>query len=660
MARGSGRLGWFLAGAALSLSLAAHAESTARGESLLFTELPVIEAASLRLQSLEEAPAAVTVVTAKEIRTYGYRTLGEALAFVRGFYLSDDGIYQYLGTRGFSLPGDYATRILVMLNGHYLTDNIYSSNGFFGQDFPVDLDLVERIEIIRGPSSALYGSNGMFATINVVTLSPVDHPLLRASAELGSYGEKKLQLSTASHLGRGLNLLLSTSAFATGGRQVDFPGGYGPARGVGRERGQHAFATLLWRNWSFTAMHGNRLVHAPHGVWSTVFNDPGNMNEDGRSFLEAVYSRDLGAERQLEWRLSYDRYRYWGRWDLDSGGDGVIFDNQDLALGDWVGSRITFSSPLLARGRITAGSECNVDLRKWQWNGDVFPDRIEYANVSRPDRSAGAFGQLEWILSRRWTAYAGLRVDYSHQYGAFASPRLALIYQRSAATTWKFLFGRAFRNPNAFEAFYEAPLAVIPNPALAPETIRMAEVVFERKLAGRISAGAGVFTYRLRGLIQGLADADGLVQFRNTGESSSSGGEIEVGGRPWNWLNVNGNFSVAKLGRTETGWASVNSPSRIASMRFAVPLLGDKVRLGGAFRYWSARRTIAANRLDPVTLVDFTAGTAELHPNYELQFGVRNLFDRIYFDPVGPEHVADRLPQRGRTVFVKLTWRSRE
>lgn len=105
--------------------------------------------ASERLQPVTEAPASVTIVTAADIKRFGYRTVADILRSVRGFYVSNDRNYSYVGTRGFAKAGDYNTRILLLVNGHRVNDNVYDQASV-GSEFGLDVATIERVEVIRG------------------------------------------------------------------------------------------------------------------------------------------------------------------------------------------------------------------------------------------------------------------------------------------------------------------------------------------------------------------------------------------------------------------------------------------------------------------------------------------------------------------------------
>ena len=209
-----------------------------------------VEGAALHPQTLQDAPASVTVITAEDIRKYGYRTLGEALAGVRGFYVTNDRSYEAIGVRGFSLPGDYSSHLLVMVNGHNMADNIFNYMLYFENDFPIDMELIKQIEIIRGPASALYGSNAMFATINIITKSPEEVGSLSVTVETGSFGEKKGQIVATGSLG-GAKVMFSASVFNNAGESpLYFPAAQHSADNNGEaidmtgEKGYHFFSTL--------------------------------------------------------------------------------------------------------------------------------------------------------------------------------------------------------------------------------------------------------------------------------------------------------------------------------------------------------------------------------------------------------------------------------
>src|SRR5512147_2724178 len=137
-------------------------------EELMNIEVRTIYSASKFEQKVMEAPSSVSIVTSSEIKMYGYRTLADVLRSVRGFYVTNDRNYSYVGVRGFGRPGDYNSRILLLIDGHRANDNIYDQ-AFVGTEAIIDVDLIDRVEIVRGPGSSLYGSNAFFAVVNVIT-----------------------------------------------------------------------------------------------------------------------------------------------------------------------------------------------------------------------------------------------------------------------------------------------------------------------------------------------------------------------------------------------------------------------------------------------------------------------------------------------------------
>jgi iron complex outermembrane receptor protein len=641
--------------AAALASAQTGAGSKPADDQVLFGELPRVEAVSLHAQTLAEAPANVTVITAGEIRKYGYRTLADALSSVRGFYVTYDHTYHYAGVSGISLPGDFNTRFLVMLNGHPLTDNIYDSNGFFAQDFGLDMDLVERIEIIRGPTSALYGSNGMLANINVVTRSPVDGQPLRLSSEVDSAGGRKLGASSSLYLGKGANLMLAGSLFQNTGISLPLPGGARVASNADGERGYHTFANLIWRHWSFTAYFNNRDKQPPVGVGASLSGDPAQHVVDSRDLVGATYTRQA-AGGEIRWQMFYDRYRYRDLFDYPAEGDagdagGAVVGMRDYNLGDRLDSQFTYTVPLPRVGTLTAGVEGFVDLRSLQYN---LVDGVRQDVASRTNRGGALFAQQEWKLAGRWALHGGLRVDETRNFGRFLSPRLAAVFQYSPRTVYKLVYGHPFRNPSAFEQYYnDGGLSYQAAGPLHPESAHTFQGSMERRVGRGWTLTATGFHYRVRNVIDAVSGSGGVEQYRNGGAIRSTGAEMEVSGKLPGGIETTTSAVWQSAGRSQpSAWLS-NSPRQLAKFRAGIPA-GRRLFLSADCQYTSARAAALGGRLGGFLLTD-TAATLQLSRRFDLAAGVHNLFDRRYEDPV--YLTVDRMRGDGRSAFLTLVLR---
>ena len=202
-------------------------------EELMRLDTGRVFGASERLQPSTEAPASVSFITADEIKRYGYRTLADILRGVRGMYVTNDRNFSYLGTRGFGKPGDYNSRILLLVNGHRVNDNVYGQ-AEIGAEFGIDPAMFERVEIIRGPASSLYGDSAIFAVVNVITKSGASLDGASFTVEDGTLGTRLARASAGRRLASGVEVAISgTYEESAGVDRLYFPAFDTPATNHG-------------------------------------------------------------------------------------------------------------------------------------------------------------------------------------------------------------------------------------------------------------------------------------------------------------------------------------------------------------------------------------------------------------------------------------------
>ncbi|HEY1271653.1 MAG TPA: TonB-dependent receptor plug domain-containing protein, partial [Terriglobales bacterium] len=266
---------------------------------------------------MREAPSSVSIITADEIRRYGWRTLGDALRSLRGFYTSYDRQYVYLGVRGFLRPGDYNCRILLLLNGHRLNENVFDSAPM-GTEFPLDLDLVDHIEVVRGPGSSLFGANAVFGVINVITRRAVVPPAIEVSGDVSSFLGRTGRVTAFGTKGR-LSMVLSGSPYRDPGHsRLYFPEFDSPATNNGYAEdmdgtdAHSVFADVQYANVRLLALISDRAKSYPTASYGAAFNDPADRLEDRRGFVDLSYHRSLPAQTDLDARVYYDAYSSFG------------------------------------------------------------------------------------------------------------------------------------------------------------------------------------------------------------------------------------------------------------------------------------------------------------------------------------------------------------
>lgn len=618
--------------------------------------LTVVSSASKFPQEIREAPASITVLRADEIYRYGYRTLNDALRSVRGLYTTYDRNYSYLGMRGFARPGDYNTRFLLLLDGQRLNDFTYDMAPV-GTDFPLDLTLIDRIEVIRGPASSLYGTNAFFAVINVVTRTS-DRRGLQVDAGAGSLATRQGTVTYTQGLPRNGALLLSGSAFGAGGnRELYYPefdtaGHPGIAREIDDDRSRSVYGSLSGGHFTVHGGISNRTKRVPTASYETVFNDGREETSDRRSFVNGGFEGLIGRGWLANARLAYDQYDYSGQYPGTDGEYPGAAPGAITLFGDGASTK-TLTTELSLRKRVarlhqlTAGVEVRRMLESEQWDGEMSDPTT---NIEASGTNIGAYLQDEARIKPWLLANVGLRIDHFPTFGNRVMPRLGLVWLPRRQTAVKLLHGGAFRAPNAYELNYDPEIGA----ELKPERIRSTEVVWEEFLTSAVRTSASFFSYAADDIIEQLrpdvVDELTTFGFANNGHLRGRGVELEVEARLANRFAARVSHTYARA-RDMGEERLSNSPEQLFKFGVQVPVSTWSVALEG--QRVGTRLTLDGQPLDSFFLSNLTL-TSPLNRRVAFSVGLYNLFGEHYSDPGAEEHRQQSIAQDGRTALARL------
>jgi iron complex outermembrane receptor protein len=653
--------------------------STEEELALVYGDRASISLATGSSQPIARAPSVATVITAQDIEAMGATDLDQALANVPGLHVSmvHIGLNPIYSFRG--IHTQYNPQVLMLVNGIPITNVFWGDRSQVWGGMP--LENVARIEVIRGPGSALYGADAFSGVINVITKTAAQIRGTEYGLRAGSFNSRDAWIQHGGELGE-LDAAFYLRAGDTDGSQGIVPQDaafFAPAATLApgplstSRRAIDARADLSLDAWRFRAAYQQREIGMGMGLAGAL--DPNSRGYSARTYLDVNYE-------QANWATNWDMSAVLG-----------FYDNQEKPGSQFytlfpAGALLGFPAGMLAgpghserhthgsvsaiytgfeqhKVRIGAGFRVEdvyetSELKNFNALFAPLPGLIQAAGnpalvymLPHKRNLAYAFAQDEWGFARDWTLTAGVRHDRYSDFGGTTNPRLALVWDAAYNVTVKAMHGTAFRAPSFSEQYSINNPVTIGSPNIRPETIATDELAVSWQATGTLQTNLNFFHYRMRNIIRPIAGST----YQNTGDQTGRGLELEATWDVVHDLRLTGSYSLQHSIDSATGQDAGMAPHRRLFAR-ADWQAASFWQLGASLNHVAGRMREPgdARALIPdYTTVDLSLRREKFAGNWDARATVTNLFDRQAWEPtfmsVG---MPSDLPLPGRAFYLEV------
>ena len=516
---------------------------------------------------ISDVPQSLSVITKEEIMNSPDRTIPEVIQRAAGVLITNNGPIGSLTSA--NIRGSEAGQVLIMIDGRRIND---AQNAQFDlSNLPLTKDEIERIEVLRGGASALYGADAMGGVINIITKAPTQEPYARVSSSFGRFGTQEYSLSHRWKPGP-----LGYSLFASRTRSD----GYRPNSDYDSwVLGGELYYDLPWKGeLKVSARNTQKEIGVPGTI---TFSDPDDRQKDNLTQLDLNYRDKIGSAVTLNFRGWQNIYRQ----TYDPGTQGPNFGPSFLHKNYATGGDLQVNSAIGNAHLLTGGLE-------------AIEDRVNSTATGVHQATRGAlYLQDEIEVARPLTATLGLRYDYHSTYQDQINPRAGLLLRLPGEFRIRASVARSYRAPTFNDLYWPADAFVAGNPNLQPEKAWSYELGGEKKFGDLAVFKVAGFYRDVTDLIRWAPGTDFVWRPTNVQTAHIWGGETELIFYPWKGLAIPLNYSYLDPRDESTGEPITNKPKHIinAGVDYVTPF-GLKSSLKGRYVQYYVNNTSTLNR----------------------------------------------------------------
>ena len=662
-----------------------------------------------------QSAAVTSVITAQQIKAMGATELHEILETVPGVHANLQEVtndYHY-SIRGINNATNSQT--LMLLNGTRVTTPL---RGTFALGLELPIDAIERVEVIRGPGSALYGADAFAGVINIITKKAKDINGTAVGVRAGNwntqstwgqYGQQWAGWDVAASLQYqhtdGDNGRIIQSDTQTGlDNQFGTNASHAPGPMQTRYKALNGHLNLQRKHWNLGFWALSALDIGSRAGVATALDPTGAAN--GEQYLGDIHfsTEDWFENWEFMAHTSYlhadlrENVRTFPentRLPIDSNGNIADLTNPNNHFAGF----ITFPNGTIENiGQVQKipSIELSTIYKGWAqhlWKASAGfryeqvtvnhltnygPGVIKPSNLPLPNEIGGELTNVtgtpnafladrhrtiwsmalqdEWQLSDDWQLTAGVRYDNYSDFGGTINPRAALIWNINKHLTSKLMYGRAFRAPSFTELGTQNNPVLLGNPGLKPETINTVEWAIDYRPFSSFRTAANIFYYHIDNLIVSQPDKNSPTSTnQNYGNQQGYGGELE-----WDWQlnphwNLKGNYAWQNARSELTGQRVTGVPEHQVYFAAGWQFLPNW-QLQSQIKWIGGRARGDTDHppLDDYETVDLTLTGKKLFGHVNVTASLRNLFDAGFYEPAAMQ-LPQNLPMPGRSFYLEAS-----